>query len=102
MKTRVNLRDGLDLVTVDHNGQQLTFLNGVLQVSTKNKFIVARSPTNGDLMLIIEDYVWWTQNETAILTWMDQQLPRGRDHQQGMVLNFDDEQQRQWFLLRWA
>ena len=102
MKTQVHLCDGLDLVTVDHNGQQLTFLNGVLQMPAKNKFIVARSPVNGALMLIIEDYVWWTQNEKSILTWMDHQLPRGRDHQQGMIVNFDDEQQREWFLLRWS
>ena len=55
-----------------------------------------------DVMLFIEDYAWWIQNEKDIVMWMDDNLPRGRDHQQGMVISFDNEQQRLMFMLRWA
>jgi hypothetical protein len=52
--------------------------------------------------LMIQDYMWWTVNEREILNWMNDNLPRGIDHQQGMTLTFDSEQQRVMFLLRWA
>ena len=57
---------------------------------------------NRDIILWIEDYNWWTQNEKDIVLWMDDHLPRGRDHQQGIVIKFDNEQQRLMFMLRWA
>jgi hypothetical protein len=57
---------------------------------------------NKDVMLMIQDFAWWTQNEKDIVMWMDDNLPRGRDHQQGMVITFDNEQQRLTFMLRWA
>ncbi len=79
--------------------QTFTFLSG--SVTGRNRFIPARSPLNGDYMVVIEDYVWWVQNERDILDWMKEQLPRGADHQQGMIINFDSEQQRTWFLLKW-
>jgi hypothetical protein len=36
------------------------------------------------------------------MAWMTKQLPRGTDHQQGMIITFDSEQDRTWFLLKWA
>ena len=53
-------------------------------------------------LVLIEDYMWWTDNERAILNWMADNLPRGIEHQQGMVLTFDNEQDRMMFLLRWS
>ena len=53
-------------------------------------------------LVLIEDYMWWTDNERAILNWMADNLPRGIEHQQGMVLTFDSEQDRMMFLLRWS
>jgi hypothetical protein len=55
-----------------------------------------------DVLLFIEDYAWWIQNEKDIVMWMDDNLPRGQDHQQGMVITFDNDQQRLMFMLRWA
>jgi hypothetical protein len=52
--------------------------------------------------LMINDWAWWEANEREIYNWMAERLPRGIDHQQGIVLSFDDEQQRMMFLLRWA
>ena len=57
---------------------------------------------NSDTILWIEDYNWWTQNEKDIVLWMDDHLPRGRNHQQGIVITFDNEQQQLMFMLRWA
>jgi hypothetical protein len=52
--------------------------------------------------LMIEDYVWWMDNEREILNWMVDNLPRGIEHQQGMTITFDTDQDRMMFLLRWA
>jgi len=51
---------------------------------------------------MIQDYQWWADNEREILNWMAEQLPRGIEHQQGMTITFDNDQQRMMFLLRWA
>ena len=67
----------------------------------KNRFVMGRSPMSRDVMLIIEDYAWWVQNNKEIVEWMDNNLQRGRNHQQGMVLTFDTDQQRMMFMLRW-
>lgn len=52
-------------------------------------------------ILMINDYTWWTENEREILNWMAEHLPRGIEHQQGMVLTFDSEPDRMMFMLRW-
>ena len=52
--------------------------------------------------LMIQDYMWWTENEREILNWMAEHLPRGIEHQQGMTITFDSDQQRIMFLLRWS
>jgi hypothetical protein len=54
------------------------------------------------LGLMIQDYKWWHENERDILNWMAEHLPRGIEHQQGMTVTFDFEQDRTLFLLRWA
>ena len=99
-KTHKQITDTLDLVTVEHNGQELTFLNGVIQMTAGGRFIAAKSPINGQLSLIIEDYVHWTQNQTAIEQWI-------ADHgtgirQEGMMIYFDNDADRTMFLLRWG
>ena len=52
--------------------------------------------------LMIEDYVWWMDNERDILNWMVDNLPHGIDHQQGMMVYLPTENDRIAFLLRWA
>jgi hypothetical protein len=67
------------------------------------RFQLASSPLHDNsYLLMIADYMWWTDNEREILNWMAEQLPRGIEHQQGMVLTFDSDQQRMMFLLRWS
>ena len=68
----------------------------------ERRFIGGHSPLSKQQILMIADYMWWTDNETAILEWMDANLPRGRDHQTGMIVSFDSEQDLLMFTLRWA
>jgi hypothetical protein len=99
-KTYRQLTDTLEQVTVEHNGQELTFLNGVIQMQTHGRFIPAKGPMDGALMLIIEDYVFWTQNQKEIESWI---FEYGSGiHQQGMVLYFNNDSDRTMFMLRWA
>ncbi len=51
-------------------------------------------------MLIIEDYAWWVQNQTAL----EQSIQQfeGRVVQQGMIINFDSVEDRTMFMLRWS
>jgi len=51
--------------------------------------------------IIISDYKWWVENESEIYAWMDECLPRGRKHQEGMVVVIDDPMHASNFLLRW-
>jgi hypothetical protein len=50
---------------------------------------------------MISDYVWWSDNEREILNWMAAHMPRGIEHQQGMTVEFDSEQDQLLFMLRW-
>lgn len=52
--------------------------------------------------LIIEDFVWWIDNEREILNWMVDNLSRGIEHQEGMTITFDNDYDRIAFLLRWT
>ena len=52
--------------------------------------------------VMIADYRWWHENEREILNWMAEHLLRGIEHQQGMTVEFDSEQDRTMFLLRWT
>lgn len=100
-KTYKRITDTLEQVTVEHaNGEKLTFLNGVIQLPTGGKFLAAQGPMSGELMLIIEDYVHWVQNQTAIEAWIDQF--GGGIRQQGMVIHFDHDSDRTAFMLRWG
>lgn len=99
-KTYKQITPTLEQVTVEHNGQELTFLNGVIQIQTGGKFIPAKGPMDGKLMLIIEDYTHWTQNQTAIEEWMQQYGSGIR--QEGMILHFDHDADRTMFMLRWG
>ena len=96
-----NLTDTLKDVTVeDDNGEKLIFLNGVIQMTKGGKFIPAKSPMDGGLMLIIEDYTHWVNNQKEIEQWMKDYGSGIR--QQGMVVHFDHDADRTMFLLRWG
>jgi hypothetical protein len=96
------ITDELTQVTVeDDGGKQLTFLSGILQqMSTKDRFLAARGPLNGTLMLIIADYVHWVNHQKDIEEWI--KLFGTSIRQEGMILTFDHDADRTAFLLRWG
>jgi len=69
----------------------------------KGRFI-ATGPFDEEMphyYIIISDFNWWADNEKEIYTWMDQCLPRGRKHQQGMVVIIEHQADASNFLLKW-
>ena len=70
-------------------------------MAIRNSRFVA-TPVNGQSILLISDFAWWETNEREILNWMVDNLPRGIEHQQGVVISFDNEQDRLMFLMRWG
>lgn len=52
--------------------------------------------------VMIQDYTWWVENEREIYNWMVEYLPRGIEHQQGMTVVFDSDDDRLMFLLKWS
>ena len=102
-KTKIQLTDDLAQITVTMpNGDQLTFPSGTIHMTKKNRFLIPPHMMHHKYYLVIEDYAWWHDNHYDITDWMCENLPRGEEHQQGMMLTFDTEEQRAWFLLRWS
>ena len=64
------------------------------------KFEVQNSQYQPSLIILDQD--WWAANEYAVHEWMAERLPRGIHHHYGMTLNFENEQDRLMFLMRWA
>jgi hypothetical protein len=68
-----------------------------------NRFLVT-GPFDDEMpyhYIIIRDYTWWQQNEGKIYKWMNECLPKGHRHQQGMVIVIENESDVSNFLLRW-
>jgi hypothetical protein len=71
---------------------------------SKQRFVLA-GPFDEEMpyyYLMIADYSWWNLNEPEIYSWMEANLPRGRLHQEGMVISLPTAQLATLFLLRWS
>jgi hypothetical protein len=66
----------------------------------KNRFVAGYSPLNKQVMLIIEDYAFWIENQAELEASI--KSFKGRVRQQGMIINFDSVEDRTMFLLRWS
>ena len=69
----------------------------------KRRFIVS-GPFDEDmpnLYVVIADFGWYIEHTDEIESWMDQYLPQGRDHREGMVISFKNPKDCSHFLLRW-
>jgi hypothetical protein len=51
---------------------------------------------------MVVDYMWWADNEREIMNWMQERLPRGIEHLEGMVLVFENDFDRLNFLMKWG
>ena len=75
-----------------------------LDIDKDQKFILS-GPFDEDMpyyYIIIKDYIFWNNNEKDIEGWMIRNLPRGINHQSGMVLTIEEEKDAMLFLLRWG
>lgn len=52
--------------------------------------------------IVIADITFWLKNEPEIYSWMDENLPRGRLHQEGMTIALEREEDVTAFIMRWA
>jgi len=52
--------------------------------------------------IVIADIGNWLKNEKEIYAWMDENLPRGRLHQEGMTIVLEHEEDVTAFIMRWA
>ena len=76
----------------------------ILEGANGRKFILS-GPFDEEMpyhYIVISDISFWNNNEPAIYAWMDENLPRGRLHQTGMVIELDNELDATAFLLRWG
>lgn len=100
-KTYSQITPDLEQVIVEHDdGTRLTFLNGLLQMESNEKFMAARGPVHGSCLLIIVDYAHWTLNRRDIEAWIAEF--DGSIRQEGMVVTFDNDADRTAFVLRWG
>lgn len=69
---------------------------------TSNRFLIinAIDITNNDFWLLISDYRWWGNNYHEIRTWTKECLDNFSI--EGMILKFKNEEDRTFFLMRWA
>lgn len=50
--------------------------------------------------VVIADFAWWIGNEDLVREWcLDNKI---RTQQQGMVIQFDDDESFTMFMLRWS
>ena len=76
----------------------------ILRGADGRRFIVS-GPFDHEMpyhYIVIADITFWLKNEPAIYAWMDENLPRGRMHQQGMTVELETEEQVTAFIMRWA
>ena len=76
----------------------------LLDGANGRKFI-ATGPFDDEMpfhYIVIADIQFWIDNEDEIHQWMEDNLPRGKAHQAGMMISLDSEIDRTAFCLRWA
>lgn len=76
----------------------------ILEGANGRRFIVS-GPFDEEMphyYVVIADYKFWHDNESKIHAWMDENLPRGNQHQQGMVVTLERERDVTAFMLQWA
>lgn len=52
--------------------------------------------------IVIADIGYWLKTEPEIYAWMDENLPRGRLHQEGMTIVLEREEEVTAFIMRWG
>lgn len=79
-------------------------VNGVTQYKPRvdwTKRFVRSLKINGKQTYIIADYHFWSNNQVELENWLIDNTEDGLDTQEGMTLNFCNEQEELMFRLRW-
>ena len=63
------------------------------------KFVDAKVSRFGQPMLLITDFIFWYQNEEQILDWCTES--RVQCTLTGMILEFESQEDKMMFMLRW-
>lgn len=67
--------------------------------STTRYVDIATNPYNQKFSLLVADYLWWSEHEDAIKEWA---IATNNSLQlQGMILEFESQEDKMMFLLRW-
>lgn len=78
----------------------------VFDGDSSKRFIAAGhyefSPNPPQYYILIKDIGFWNTMESDIYAWMDENFPRGRLHQEGMVIAVPEQELVTAFLLRWG
>lgn len=76
----------------------------LLDGANGRRFIVVSPEEIGwhQYTVVIADFAWWIQNEKDIYAWMEEHLPKGRMHHEGMVISIPDSEIVTAFLLQWG
>jgi hypothetical protein len=76
----------------------------ILRGADGRRFIVS-GPFDHEMpyfYIVIADITFWLKNEPEIYAWMDDNLPRGRMHQEGMTIALEQETDVTAFIMRWS
>ena len=76
----------------------------ILRGADGRRFIVS-GPFDHEMpnfYIVIADITFWLKNERDIYAWMEDHLPRGRLHQEGMTIVLEREEEVTSFIMRWA
>ncbi len=66
----------------------------------KGRFVVFDKVYRIHRGVVIADFAWWIGNEDLVREWcLDNNI---RTQQQGMVIQFDDDESFTMFILRWS
>ena len=66
----------------------------------KGRFVVFDQVYGIHRGVVIADFAWWIGNEDLVREWcLDNRI---RTQQQGMVIQFDDDESFTMFMLRWS
>ena len=76
----------------------------ILEGANGRRFILS-GPFDDEMpnyYIVIADISFWLKHEKVIYEWMDNYLPRGRLHQEGMTVVLENENDALMFIMRWA
>ena len=95
-----------EILVEEPQGDRITHLYKEANIAHKMlkekgvKFVDAKVSQFGAPMLLITDFIFWYENEESIFDWCTES--RVQCTLTGMVLEFESQQDKMMFMLRWS